>query len=195
MRSCWSCLSSLSRRPSLDKSWNIPCRGICKNPEVVARRLPLTPGRASPGRPALTPGGGVPLRHGLQSSGPPPRPPGRGTAQRHLCSEEAAAPGQPGGCKAALTNSCLGHAPVPADGDGYLTAHLSARPPGRPTSPQSAWLSVRHTHLAPAHNAPPRPKASLQRLRHASPVPLGVVPCVLRGVERCAPVRHSVLSP
>jgi hypothetical protein len=34
MRSCWSCLSSPSRRPSRSKSWNIPFRGICENPEV-----------------------------------------------------------------------------------------------------------------------------------------------------------------
>jgi hypothetical protein len=35
MRSCWSCLSSLSRRLSRSNSWNIPFRGICKNPDIV----------------------------------------------------------------------------------------------------------------------------------------------------------------
>jgi hypothetical protein len=35
MRSCWSCLSSLSRRPSLSKPWNIPFRGIYENPKVA----------------------------------------------------------------------------------------------------------------------------------------------------------------
>src|SRR6266481_5854874 len=140
------------------------------------------------------PGGGGTLQPGLRRIGTPP--PRRCLPHSALgISLRAPRQGALVAAKQPLTNSCRGHGPCPADGGGSVTVHRSARAPGRVTSLQFASRRVRRRHLAPAHDACPRPDTALQRLRHASPGPLGGVPCVLRGAERCASVHHSVLSP